>query len=222
MDFGSIPFLARAIPAGGGGGGGLTIVQQPSKVEEGFNTSVERSLSAVGTGNHLVVVVCGWTSAGAPTISDSAGGSWTGTQVHSYPETTNDTTVYFFIRAGVTGNPTWVRATYGASCECRIGVVEVSGGTPSLDGSPGGAAQSSASQWDHAFTSSVDDVLFIGMASFTNGQTATGISPVTTDGTAQWFAYSRGLFPTAGSNTASFTLDVARGGHKAWIVVKGS
>lgn len=222
MRFRNIPFLANLTPAAPPPSSGLTVVQQPAKVEQGFGTTVERSLAAVGSGNHLVVAVCGWTSAGAPTISDSAANSWAGAQVHSYAETTNDTTIYFFILPNVTGNPTWVRATYDTSCECRIGVVEVSGGTPSLDGTPGDAAQSSASQWDHAFTSTEDNVLFMGIASITTAQTATGIAPLVSDGTAQWFVFSRGIFPTAGSNTASFTLDVARAGHKSWIVVKGT
>lgn len=222
MRFVSIPFLAAVTPSGGGGGSSLTIVQSPAKASQGYGLTVQQTLSAVTSGNHLVVAVWGWTSAGAPTISDSAGGSWAGTQVHSVGASVGDMTIYYFIRPNITSGLTWVRATYTGAAECYIAATEVSGGTPSLDGTAGNATQSGATQFDHAFTSTANGVLFVSVDTLSDSQTATGISPVTSEGSAEWSVYSRGIFPTAGSNTASFTIAASRSGHKSWIVVKGN
>lgn len=220
MKLSIIPFLANVTAAPPPPSGGLTIVQEPSKVEQGYGTTVERSLSAVGSGNHLIVVVCGHTSGGEPTISDSEGGSWS-TYVHSYAEASNGTTTYYYLRTNVTSGLTWVRATYGGGVECRIGVVEVSGSTVSVD-STGGTPQTTDTTWSHAFTSTEDDVVIVGIDSLSNAATATGVSPVTADATSEYFAYFRGLFPTTGSNDAQVTYSDSRNGDKSWIVVKGS
>lgn len=217
MRLSNISFLAKAIIAAGGGGS-LSIVQQPSKVEQGFGSTVQRTLSAVGSGNSLVVVANGWASGGTPTITDSAGNTWA-TPVFSYTHVAEDAQSHFFILNNITNAPTWVQANYGGGIECRIGAVEVSGGALSVDATYSGT-QSSATQWDSAFNSTEDNTLFIGMAAMSNFATATGISPITADSTAEYFAYYRGLFPTAGSNTASFTLNDSRSGSKAGIIVK--
>lgn len=223
VDAGAWSDVKNRTPLAGGGGGSLTIVQAPVAVETEAGTVLERSLTAVGAGNHLIVAVCGSTSGGAPTITDSAGNSWAGTQVHSYAETTNNTTTYYFIKPNVTGSPTWVRATYATDVFAALAVVETSGSSPTLDGSAGGALQATAAtQWDHAFTSSVANTLFVGFGSLSNTSTVTGIAPVTAaTAVAGYLVYARGLFPTAGSNTASFTLNDVRTGAKSWIVVKG-
>lgn len=196
----------------------MIVVQNPDKAEQGYGKTVQRSLSAVASGNHLVVSVMGWSSGGTPSISDSAGGSW-GAPVHSYVGT-NETT-HYYLRSNVTSGLTWVRATYPNDCECRIGAIEVSGGELSLDGTPGGTAQSSTSSWTFAFTSTADDALFVGFGALSNGATATGVSPVTSSSTpGDYFFYARGVFPDAGSNTAQVTLNDSRSGEKSWIVVK--
>lgn len=209
------------VQAAGGGGSGLTIVQAPTKPDTAYTSVLETTLTAVTSGNHGVVAVYGDTALGAPTISDSAGGSW-GSPVHSYAETVNNTTAYYYIRANITSGLTWVRATYSGDNFCGMGVVIVSGGTPSLDGTPGGTTQADSTSWDHAFTSTVADVLFVGIAAFSNSATATGTSPLVANAVADFLGYSRGLFPTAGSNTANFTLADTRSGAKSWIVVKGT
>lgn len=209
--------------AAAGGGGGLTKVQNPTRTAQYFGKTVEQALTAVGSGNHLLIGLIAPTSAGEPAWSDSAGGSTAGTLAYSYASTTGSVTMYFYIRSNVTSGLTWIRGTWTPDVEAYINVVEVSGGTPVLDGSGNGAAQSSATQWDHAFTSTADDAMFMGLAAFSNGTTTTGVSPVQADCPASdWYANSSGLFTTAGSNTASFTIPDARSGHKAWICVKAS
>lgn len=208
--------LKSATPTAGGGG--LTIVQQPAKVET-WGSSVERSLSAVGSGNHLIVAVRGETAAGVPTITDSAGGSWSAA-VHSYGETQNNSTAYYFIRSGVTSGLTSVRATYGSGNECCIGVVEVSGGTPTLDATLGAVVGSLTDPWNMAFTSTADNALLVGMAAFSNATTVTDVAPLDGDAASEYFAYFRGLFPTAGSNTAVLDLNDGRQGAYSGIVVK--
>lgn len=219
MRFGSVSFLASVTPPAGGGSG-LTIVQQPAKVET-YGSSVSRSLSAVGSGNGLIVTVRCETAAGAPTISDSASGSW-GAAVHSYGETTNNSTTYYYIRSNVTSGLTSVTATWGGGNECCIGVVEVSGGTLSVDATIGATVGSSTDPWSVGFTSTVDDVVLVGMTAFSNATTVTDVAPIDADATSEYFAYFRGLFTTAGSNTASLDLSDVRTGAYSGIVVKGS
>lgn len=218
MKFNSIAFLAQTIPSGGGATG-LTVVQAPDQTEEESNTVAQVTLSAVGSGNHLIAALRAPTSAGAPTMSDSAGNTW-GTNVYSYAEAQNGTTQWYFILANVTGSPTWVRATYAGSYEMALGVVEVSGGTPSVDVS-NGLANSNTTDWGFSFTSTEDNTLFMGFGSLSNSSTATGTSPIDADGTASYFFYARGLIPTAGSNVAQVTLSDGRLGYKSFVVIKG-
>lgn len=201
---------------------GLSIVQEPDKATNFYGTSVTRSLAEVGSGNHLVVVVRAPTAVGAPVLSDSASGSW-GAPVHSYAETGNGSTAYYFIQANVISGLTSITATVASAGEIEIGAVEVSGGTPVLDATGGELQTTAATVWNHAFTSTEDDVLFIGMGALSNGATAAGTAPATSSAVAaDYFYYARGLFPTAGSNTAVVTLSDVRSGARSWIVVRGS
>jgi hypothetical protein len=220
MDFRSIPFVARSKPAGGGGGGSLSKVQEPAKVET-WGNSVSRSLSAVGSGNGLIVTVRGETGAGAPTISDSAGGSWSAA-VHSYGETTNNSMTYYFIRNNVTSGLTSVTATFASGNECAIGVVEATGAALALDTTLGSTVGSASDPWNMAFTSTAANTILVGMAAFSNSTTVTDVAPLDSDATSEYFAYFRGLFPTAGSNTGQLDLSDVRTGAYSGIVVKGS
>ncbi len=220
MRFKKIPFLAALTPSGGGGGSGLTIVQQPAKVET-WGNNAQRSLSPVGNGNHLIVAARGETSKGAPTITDSAGGSW-GAPVHSYPETGSNSTAYYYIRTNVTSGLTWVDANFGSGGECCIGVVEVSGSAPVLDAPISGTFTSLTDPWNIGFTSTANNAVVLGLAVFSNSTTVTDVAPIDSDGTSEYFAYFRGLFPTMGSNTAVLDLNDGRQGAYSGIVVKGS
>lgn len=221
MDFGSIPFLARSKPSGGGGGGSLTIVQQPAGVED-WGNQAQVTLSAVGSGNHLLVAVRTATAVGAPTMSDSAGNTW-GSPVHSYAETGSNSTTRYYILSGVTGNPTWVRANMGGSDEYRIAAIEVSGSTPVLDGTPLGATYASLTDpWVLNFTTTQDGAILMGMAAFSNNTTVANTAPITADSSSSYFGYYRGQFATAGSNSATLDLNDSRSGAYSAIVVKDS
>lgn len=219
MRFSSISFLAGVTPSGGGGGS-LSIVQQPAKVET-FSSSVSRSLTAVGSGNGLIVTVRAETAQGAPTMSDSAGGSWSAA-VHSYGETTNNSTTYYFIRNNVTSGLTSVTATFGGGNECCIGVVETTGATLSLDTTLGSTVGSASDPWNMGFTSTANNTVLVGMAAFSNATTVTDVSPLDSDATSEYFCYFRGLFPTSGSNTGQLDLSDVRTGAYSGIVVKGT
>lgn len=218
MRFVSVPFLASVTPAAAGGG--LSIVQRPERVET-YGSTVDRSVSAITSGNHLLVSVRGETSAGTPTISDSAGGSWSAA-VHSYGETTNNSTAYYFIRNNVTSGLTWVRATFGGGNECAISVLEAAGGALVLDATIGATVGSSTDPWSVGFTSTADDAILVGMAAFSNNTSVADTAPVDADSGASYFGYFTGLFPTAGSNTGTLDLSDVRTGAYSGIVVKGS
>lgn len=221
MRFNSVPFLARVTPAGGGGGGSLTIVQQPAGVES-WGNQAEVTLSAVGLGNGLLAAFRCATAAGTPTITDSAGGSW-GAAVHSYAETSSNSTTYYFIRSGVTGNPTWVRANTTGSDEYRLAVIEVSGGTPVLDGTPLGATVPSLTDpWVLNFTTTQANAILMGMAVFSNNTTVANTAPITADSSSAYFGYYRGQFASSGSNSATLDLNDSRTGSYSAIVVKAS
>lgn len=220
MRFNSVPFLARVTPAGGGGGGSLSVVQRPERVED-FNNSVSRSLSAVGSGNGLIVTVRCETSAGVPTISDSAGGSWSAA-VHSYGETQNNSTTYYYIRNNVTSGLTSVTATWVGGNECAISVLEATGGTLTLDATIGAPVSSATDPYSIGFTSTANNAILVGMAVFSNNTTVADTAPVDADSGASYFGYFTGLFPTAGPNTAILDLNDPRTGAYSGIVVKGS
>lgn len=204
-------------------GGTLAIVQQPVKAVQVFGTVYERSLSPVGAGNGLLVAVLSPTSQGAPTVTDSNGVSF-GSPVHTYVGGgLTNVTMRFYARANITGTPpTFVRATFGSDGGGFIAAVEVSGGGSSIVADAvGGAAETSDTNWDFPFTSTVANTVFLGIGAYTNSNLATATAPLTVEGNAADFDfYARGLFPTAGSNTGVVTTTDARTGDKAWCVFR--
>lgn len=218
MRFNSIAFLARVTPSGGGGS--LSVVQRPERVET-YGSSVSRSVTAVGSGNGLIVTVRCETAAGTPTISDSAGGSWSAA-VHSYGETTSNSTTYYYIRNNVTSGLTSVTATWGGGNECAISVLETTGGTLTLDATIGATVGSLTDPWSVGFTSTANNAILVGMAAFSNNTSVADTAPVDADSGTSYFGYFTGLFPTAGSNTATLDLNDYRQGAYSGIVVKGS
>lgn len=203
-------------------GGSLTVVQAPTPVEQAWGTQVEQALSAVGSGNSLVVVVHAPSGAGAPTISDSAGGSW-GAADRTYTDGGGNST-YYFLRNGVTGGPTWVRATFGGNTGSHITAYEVSGaGAGLVEDDWDFGAQTSTDTWNMPFTSTAANVLLVAMLSVDNGSTPTGTSPLTAaTATGGYQIWARGIFPTAGSNTATVTLSAGYAGSRSWLALKGS
>lgn len=219
MRFSSIPWVARLTPSGGGGS--LAIVQAPAPAEQPFGNSVTRTISAVGSGNALVICVVSTTGSGAPTITDSAGGTWSGV-VHSFTGVNTGSSFRFYTRANITNAPTSVTASFGGGTEIALLVVEVSGAGSSivLDAS-GGTAQSTTSAYSSAFTSSVNNTLFLGAAAYTNSTTTTGVAPVTSSDIFTGFGHvANGIFPTAGSNTATINLAAGRTGDRAFAVFR--
>lgn len=206
--------------ASGGGGGSLSVVQRPERVET-YGSSVSRSVTAVGSGNGLLVTVRGETAAGAPTISDSAGGSWSAA-AHSYGETQNNSTTYYYIRNNVTSGLTSVTATWGGGNECAISVLEATGGTLTLDATIGATVGSATDPWSVSFTSTANNAILVGMAAFSNNTTIADTAPVDADSGTSYFGYFTGLFPTSGSNTATLDLDDVRQGAYSGIVVKAA
>lgn len=221
MKLNNLAFLARTVSGGGGGGGGsLTIVQQPDGVED-YTNAPSIILSAIGNGNGVVVAVRGLTSFGAPTISDNQGGSW-GAAVFSAPETANNTTTWYFIRNNITSGLTTITATFSGTDECRIGVVELSGGTIVMDGSGIDSDQAAADPWTINFTTTQNNTVLIGMAVFSNNTTIADTAPINADAATSYFGYFRGQFATAGSNSATLDLNDPRSGAYSAIVVKAS
>lgn len=210
----------KTVTPGAAGGGTLAIVQAPNQTAVVAVNNAQQALTAVGTGNALAVVVYSPTSAGAPTITDSAAGTW-GAPVHSYAGA-NGNTFRFYTRANISGNPTWVRATFAGDFNGYIAAVEVSGaGTSLVADATGGAAQGTAATWDFPFTSTVANTLFMGACALTNGSAPTGVAPVTASGSDGDFqTYGRGIFPTAGSNTAQITFAASRNGDKGWVALR--
>lgn len=221
MRFSSIPFLAAVTPSGGGGGS-LAVAQAAAPVEQPWGTQATATFgSAVTSSNSIVVVVNAPNSAGTPTISDSAGGSW-GAPIRTY-NAGSDTTFYW-IRNGVTGSPTWVRGTIGANGGWHICAYEVSGaGAGLVEDSFGSGAQSASATWNMAFTSTVDNTLCVAMLGIANATTPTGTAPMTAaTATGGYQVFARGIFPTAGSNTATIGLSGIWAGWRSWLVLRSS
>lgn len=213
--------IKNRTPAASGGGGSLTVVQAPALSDQEFNTAVEVALSAVGSGNAVLFGVQASTSAGAPTITDSAGGSW-GSPIYTVVGASD--TTYFYARSGITSGLTWVRATYGSGAPMRCGAVEVSGAGAglALDAS-GGTTQSASTSWDTAFTASSASTLFMEFGQLSNFSTATGVAPLAAySPAASYFVLVSGVFTGSGAKTGSFTLADTRSGEKAWVAVKAS
>lgn len=210
--------LVMAVAAGGGGS--LTIVQQPDGVED-FTSAPAITLSAIGSGNGVVVAARGLTSFGAPTISDNQSGSW-GSSVFSAPETNSNTTTWYFIRNNITSGLTTITATFGGTDECRIGAVELSGGSIVMDGSGIDSDQSAADPWTINFTTTQNNAVLVGMAVFSNNITISDTAPINADAATSYFGYFRGQFATAGSNSATLDLNDTRSGAYSAIVVKAA
>lgn len=80
MDFGSIPFLARATPSGGGGGGGPVISDSSRAGPSGFGATCSIPIPAgMQAGDHLVLVGywdAAYSSASTGTFTDRTPASW--------------------------------------------------------------------------------------------------------------------------------------------------
>lgn len=74
-----------------------------------------------------------------------------------------------------------------------------------------------------AFTSTVADVACIATLLADNANTPTGTSPMTAaTATGGYQIFARGIFPTAGSNTATVTLSPGISGVRSWLVLRSS
>jgi hypothetical protein len=203
--------------------GGLAIVQEPDPSWVSGDDEFQQTVTAITSGNGAGVLVNSQTSAGAPALSDSAGGDdddW-GTPLHTYNDA-NGWTTRVYERANITSGLTWVRATFVGNTDGFIAVVEVSGAGSaiSLDDS-GGAAQGTSTDWDFPVTSTVDGTLFMGAANLTNGSPPTGVSPIDATSLAGDYAfYARGILATAGAQTGEVNLVDGRNGGKAWAVLR--
>jgi hypothetical protein len=202
---------------------GLAIVNVPAPtVVSGTPTHQTSAFTAVTSGNALLVTAFGSESSGAPTITDSGGGSYT--LLHSY-SAVGDAAQRFYVRANITNAPTWVRATYGSNANGFIAAMEVSGGGSSItaDTTGGVNVSSATTAFGSAFTSTVANTIFIGTHNLSNGSVPTGTAPITSVGLdGNYGGYSQGLFPTAGANTTVITLADSRNGHKAWCVFRAA
>lgn len=204
------------------GSGPLAFVQAPTPVEQPYSTVAEQTLAPVATGNSLVVVVMAPTSAGVPTISDSAANSW-GSPSRSYDDP-DGSSMYFWRKDNVIGNPTWVRATLLSSQGFHISAFELSGaGAGLVEDDWDFGEQTATDTWNMPFTSSVANVAFIGLLKPINGNTPTGTAPVVVDtGSGGYQIYAHGIFPTAGANTATVTLSTGLAGTRSWWVLRAS
>lgn len=212
--------IKNTTPALVGGGAGLTIVQDPDKVES-IGDNATRTLSTpVVSGNGLIVSVRCNTSAGAPVLTDNQGGAW-GAPVATVAEALNGTTSYYYLRNNVTSGLSSVTVTASGSYETCIGVVEAAGGTLTLDVVINTTYGTTVDPWDVNFTSAEDDSIVVGTASFSNSTTITSVPPLTSNATAEYFGYFRGVYPTAGLNNAQLDLNDGRQGSVSGIVVKG-
>lgn len=221
MRFSSIPFLAAVTPSGGGGGGSLAIVQAATPVEQAWGTTATATFGgAVTSGNSVVVVAHASNGAGTPTISDSAGGSW-GSPTRTYNDGSN--TTFYWILNGVTGSPTWVRGTIGSNGGWHICAYEISGaGAGLVEDAFGSGAQASSSTWNMAFTSTAANSFCAAMLAVTNATTPTGTAPMTAATATGYQVFARGIFPTAGSNTATVGLSASWAGTRSWLVLRSS
>lgn len=203
-------------------GSTLAIVQAPTPIEQPYGTMAEQTLSAVGSGNSLVVTVHVPSGAATPTISDSAGNTWAA-PLRSYPDGTGVTTYYWKLD-GVTGNPTWVRATLSGAEGFHLAAVEVSGaGAGLVEDDFGSGLQTSSDTWNMGFTTTVANALFVAMLKVENSNTSTPVSPLTRGtATGGYQIFAQGIFPSVGSNTATIGFNTSFGGSRSWLVLKGS
>lgn len=204
------------------GGGSLAVVQAAPPFEQVWGTTATATFgAAVTNGNSIVVVAYASNGAGVPTISDSAGGSW-GAPTRSYNDGSN--TTFYWVRNGVTDGPTWVRGTIGSNGGWHICAYEVSGaGAGLVEDAFGSGAQAASSTWNMAFTSTVANTLCVAMMSVENASTPTGVAPMTAaTATGGYQVFARGIFPTAGSNTATVGLSASWAGTRSWLVLRGS
>jgi hypothetical protein len=203
--------------------GVLTSVQSPDPSWVSGDDVFEQIVTAITSGNGAGVVVNSQTSAGAPALSDSAGGDdddW-GAPLDSYDDA-NGWTTRFYARANITSGLTWVRATFAGNTDGFIAVEEVAGAGSalSLDDS-GGAAQGTSTDWDFPVTSTVDGTLLLAAANLTNGSPPTGVSPLDATSLAGDYAfYARGILATAGAQTGEVNIVDGRNGGKAWAVLR--
>lgn len=221
MKLSNLAFLARTVAGGGGGGGSLAVVQAATPVEQPFGTTAQTSMTAITSGNSVVVVVVVPNGGGTPTISDSASGSWPAAM-----RTYNDggSTTYYFKRDNITSGFTWVRATVGSNQGFHICAYELSGaGAGLVEDAFGSGTQTSSSTWDMAFTSTVANVVCIATLLADNGNTPSGTAPmIAATATGGYQIFARGVFPTAGSNTATVTLTPGISGARSWLVLRSS
>lgn len=213
--------VAAAAAGGGGGGGSLAVVQASAPVEQAWGQQAQPTLSAVASGNSLVMVVFAPNGAGTPTITDSAGNTW-GAAVRTYNDGSN--TTFYFIKNNVTGNPTWVRATIATNNGFHACAYEISGaGAGLVEDAFGSGAQSASATWNMAFTSTVNNALLVAMLVPVNSNTPTGVAPLTAEtATGGYQIFARGIFPTAGSNTATVNLSSSWAGVRSWLALRGS
>ena len=107
------------------GGGPLTIVQAFAGEATGGGSDWTQAISAVGSGNSLVMATWVITTAGAPSVvTDSEGGTYTLDYTH------NDGggfTARYYRRTGINDAPTSVTVNYGSAVDAMTSVIEVQG-----------------------------------------------------------------------------------------------
>jgi hypothetical protein len=209
--------------AGGGGGGSMTPVQAPVPAWSSGSSTMTQTISAVGSGNSIVVQLSAGTAAGAPTsVTDS--GSNTYTLAGSPYVAAGGQTFRYYICENITNAPTSVTATFSGSTDGFISVAEVPTTLVTLDSAVNGAAQTTNTSWTYPVTTTVNGVLLMATGAFTNGSASVGVSPMVAGSFADagdYACYGYGVFPTAGSNTGEITLTTAaRNGDKAWAAFR--
>ena len=205
----------------GGGGGGVALVQQ--KTAFGSPASLPVTLSpASGTGHALVavVVIAAGSSASVSSVSDSAGGSWTGGPIGFLTGTNSRAEIWYRINAP---SVTTVTVTLSASKALAVNVSEWSG-VAALDRSASGSGASSNSISTSSLTTTNAKDLVIGATNYPATATATLTPGTFTSLTA--FDSGSGVHGRAayqitsatGSFQATWTLSAASGGHGTAIL----
>lgn len=222
MKLSNLAYLARVVASGGGGGGSLAVVQAATPVEQAWGTTATATFGgAVTNGNSIVVVAYAPTGAGTPTISDSAGNTW-GAPLRTYNDGGSNT--FYWILNGAAGAPTWVRGTVAANNNWHICAYELSGaGAGLVEDAFGSGAQSASETWNMAFTSTAANTFCVAMLAVVNANTPTGTAPMTAaTASGGYQVFARGIFPTAGPNTATVGLSASWAGTRSWLVLRSS
>lgn len=201
-------------------GGSLAIVQAPASSINPFSTNMVANCAPFAAGHAGVLMVRSWTSAVSHTATDSNGDAWT----KVYTVTGPDEVYSFFVRNNVAAGVSYVTVFGSSDAGHEAAIMEISGQGAGLvlDGAGAGAALAANTQHDISFTSTGPAIVAV-TASLANGTTSTGISPLSVkSGAGEYGCVAGGLFPTGGTQNASFTIPSALAGYAARVALKAS